>query len=181
MTPKVKPVFRVSLAMSLDGYIADKKGDVKWLNKFNGPPERFEKFYKTIDTVIVGRRTYDQALSWGTGETNRRTIVITNRPLKSPSPHVETFHGDVKQFARQLAKDGAKQVWLMGGGESIRAFHEAGLVDRWELFIVPVVLGDGVPLFPREIPRPQTLTLTRCKQHPEGVVEVHYEKAPRGK
>lgn len=174
-----KPVFIAYLAVSVDGYIADERGGVKWLERFNDSSLGFDKFYKTIDTVVVGRTTYEQAVSWGAVDTERRTIVLTENHLTSPSPNVEGFKGDVKQLAKRLGKEGAKRVWLMGGGESIRLFQEAGLVDRWELFVVPVLLGKGIPLFPESTGKVRELTLVACKPGKGGVVELQYEKAAR--
>jgi dihydrofolate reductase len=176
--PPTKPIFRAYLAVSLDGYIADHAGGVKWLDRYNDPSLGFEKFDRSIDTIIVGRTTFDQARAWGTWDNlKKRVIVLTRRPLKDLPARVETFRGDVRKLARQLARDGAKQVWLMGGGESLKAFHKASLVDRWELFFIPTLLHKGIPLFPPNKPGVERLTLVRCKKHNDGIVELHYEPA----
>ena len=175
-----KPTFRAYLALSLDGYIADKKGAVKWLDKYNDASLGFEKFYRSIDAIIVGRTTFDQSRSWGVWDNlTKRVIVLSSQPLKKPPPGVESFHGDVRRLARQLARDGSEQVWLMGGGQSLRPFHDANLIHRWELFIIPTLLGDGIPLFPKRKPSDNSLVLVKCKKHKRGIVELHYEPAPR--
>ena len=94
---------------------------------------------------------------------------------------MEAFAGDVRELAETLRGDLAgtgKDVWLMGGGASIRPFHEAGLVDRWELFLIPVMLGAGIPLLSPGRPAPADLHPTRSQTHASGIVELWYEPRP---
>ena len=65
----------------------------------------------------------------------------------------------------------------MGGGRSLQPFHDAGLIDRWELFVMPLLLGAGVPLFTQREQPPDLLVLTTCRAHKKGIVELHYEPA----
>ncbi len=91
---------------------------------------------------------------------------------------VESFPGDVHELADGLRQDlegTDKDVWLMGGGESIAPFHNAGLVNRWQLFWIPVVLGSGVPLFPSDGPATSRLRPTHTRTYSSGIVEAWYE------
>lgn len=173
-----KPTIRAYLALSLDGFIADHKGGVKWLDKYNDPSLGFEKFYRSIDTIIVGRTTFDQSRSWEVWEDGKKRVIVwTSRELRNAPPRVETFDGDARKLVRMLTRDKARQVWHMGGAESLRPFRDAGLVDRWELFVIPEMLGSGVPLFPAAKPRSESLRLVRCTKHKRGIVELQYRRA----
>ena len=179
--PVHTPLLRAFLAVSLDGYIADKDGGVGWLDAYHSPEIDFAGFLKAIGATVFGRKTYDWAVAHGYLDTSGgRTIVLTRRSLKNPPAGVEAFGGDVRDLAarlrRELAKSG-KDIWLMGGGLSIAPFHAAGLVDRWELGIVPVLLGDGIPLFPKHSRGLTGLRLTRSRALKNGIVEVWYEPA----
>ena len=167
---------RVYLATSIDGYIADADGGVDWLTPYTSDEVDFAGFQATIGATVFGRRTYDQSLERGVKF--GRSVVLTHRRLENPPPEVEGFAGDVRELAEllraELAESG-KDVWLMGGGESIRPFHQAGLVDRWEIFLIPILLGDGVPLFPPGGPGPAKLRPTHSRTYSNGIVELRYE------
>ncbi len=180
--PPHAPLFRAYLAVSLDGYIADKDGGVGWLDGTMTPEIDFAGFMKTIGATVFGRTTFDWALAHG--GSGGRTVVLTHRPLPANTPRsVEAFGGDVRDLARRLRdelKGTGKDIWLMGGGLSIDSFHQAGLVDRWELAIIPVLLGDGIPLFPRHSRGLDSLRLTHSRALKNGIVEVHYEPSSDG-
>lgn len=171
------------LAISLDGYIADAGGNVEWLNPFMSPEIDFPGFMRTIGATIYGRTTFDWAVKHGflsTGDNaGGKVVVMTRRPIENLPPGVEIFDGDVRELAARLKAElaGAKEVkdiWLMGGGLSIAPFHEAGLVDRWEISIIPVLLGEGIPLFPRRSHAVESLTLVKSRTLSNGIVEGWY-------
>jgi len=181
-----RPLVRVSLAVSLDGYIADKNGVVDWLNPFFSDEMDFAGFMKGIGAAVMGRKTYDIAVSGALGPmppTNYPTYVLTRRPMPNPPARYEPFRGRpgelVDRLRAQLAKSG-KDIWHMGGGESIEAFRAAGLVDRLELRVIPVLLGDGVPLFPRHTRGEERWKLTKHHAFKNGVVELWYERPATG-
>ncbi len=175
------PLFRAALAVSLDGYISDKDGGVAWLEGTMTPEIDFAGFMKTIGATIYGRTTFDWALAHGYagGGSKHKVVVLTHRPLPPNIPGaVEAVSGDVRDVARRLREQlrgTGKDIWLMGGGLSIDSFHQAGLVDRWELAIIPVLLGDGIPLFPRHSRGLDSLSLTHTRALKNGIVEAHYE------
>lgn len=172
-------LFRVYIAVSVDGYIADSDGGVAWLDPYFTQEIDFAAFTATIGATIMGRRTFDQALTFGEWRPpSARTIVLTHRPLDDAPDGVEAFAGDVTGLADGLRHDMAKagkDVWLMGGGEAIRPFHQAGLVDRWELYLIPVLLGAGIPLFPPGTPTGVGLAVTHTETYDSGIVEIWYE------
>ena len=172
------PLFRAALAVSLDGYIAAKDGTVDWLNDYFTPEIDFGGFMKTIGATVFGRTTFDEAMARvrSVGPSGR-VFVLTHRPLVNPPKGVEAFSGDVRELAGRLRSQMAgtgKDIWLMGGGKSIDSFREAGLVDRWELGIIPVLLGDGIPLFPRHSRGLEGLRVTRSRTLGNGIVEAWY-------
>lgn len=175
-----RPLFRAYLAMSLDGYIADSDGGVDWLNDYVSPEIGFDSFARTIGAVVMGRTTYDWSIKHGHGPGGfGRTIVLTHEPLSGAPKGVEAYAGDVRPLAERLRQELAgtgKDVWLMGGGRSIAPFHERGLVDRWEISVIPVLLGDGIPLFPKHSRKPEPLRVTHTRVLKNGIVEVWYER-----
>lgn len=176
---KEKPRLRASLAVSLDGYIADAAGEVGWLDPYFTSEIDFPAFLRTIGVTVMGRTTWDWTVRHGhSSQGEGRTIVQTHRPLDHPPPGMEAFAGDVRDLAADLRRElrgTGKDVWLMGGGESLASFDEHGLVDRWELAIIPVLLGEGRPLFPRRA-RPVTpLRLVASRALGNGIVQVEYE------
>jgi len=173
------PRFRVYLAHSVDGYIADEDGGIAWLNPYFSPELGFHEFIKTIGVTVMGRVTYDQSLEMGKwGRDNPRSIVMTHRPIDDPPSGIEAFDGDLRELAVSLRADlepEGKDIWLMGGGRSIQSWREAGLVDSWELYVIPVTLGAGVPLFPPGSPALTELQLAGSQSFDNGVVELKYE------
>ena len=174
-------LLRAYLALSVDGYIADRDGGVAWLERFHSPEIDYAEFSKTIGAAVVGRRTYDQAIEGGWWRPPAETtVILTHRPIVDAPESVESFAGDVRELADRLRRnlqESGKDVWLMGGGESLWPFHEAGCVDRWELFYIPVLLGEGVPLFPRCSHALEDLRLTHSKAYSNGILEARYEPA----
>ncbi|MFZ1205747.1 MAG: dihydrofolate reductase family protein [Candidatus Acidiferrales bacterium] len=182
-TQETHPLVRASLAVSLDGYIADKGDGVAWLNPFFSDEMDFARFMKGIGAAVMGRKTFDIAVSGVLGlmpPTSYPTFVPTHRAMPNPPARYEPFQGDpvelVHRLRAQLAKSG-KNIWLMGGGETIEAFRAAGVVDRLELRIIPVLLGDGVPLFPRHARGDERWKLARHRAFKNGVVELWYERS----
>ncbi|MGC2331440.1 MAG: dihydrofolate reductase family protein [Candidatus Acidiferrales bacterium] len=176
------PLVRAALTASLDGYIADKNGSVEWLNPFSSDEIDFAGFMKGIGAALMGRKTYDIAVSGVLGPippTSYPTYVLTRRPMPNPPARYESFRGAaselVERLRRELAGSG-KDIWHMGGGESIEPFRAAGLVDRLELTVIPVLLGDGVPLFPRHAQGEERWKLSKHRAFKNGVVELWYER-----
>jgi dihydrofolate reductase len=169
-------LLRLYIAASLDGFIATSDGGVGWLDDYNSPELGYDAFMKSVGTVVMGRATFDQALGFGGPwpYAGKRTVVLTSRPIASPPPGVERWSGDVAELADQLRTKSKKDVWICGGARTVRAFLDADQVDRIELYVIPVLLGDGLPLFERS-PHPSSLRLERTRSFENGVVEMVYD------
>ena len=158
--------------MSADGYIARLDGDVDWLNRRTRLDYGYSEFMASCDTVIIGRKTYDFALSYGQkSNPGKTTYVFTHRPLDIPE--VEFVSGDVGPLARKLRASGGKNVWICGGAEIIGQLLDAGEIDEFSIHVVPVLIGEGIPLIaPRH--RDVLLELLGTKTFDDGVVHLHY-------
>ena len=181
------PLFRASIATSLDGYISTRDGGVGWLDPYFSPEIDFKGFMAEIGVVVMGRTTYDHSRGMGGGawRSGPRWIVLTHRPIDRAPRGLAAFSGDLRTLAEDLRREleapgpmQGKDVWLIGGGSSIRAFQELGLIDRFEISVIPVLLGDGIPLFPRRDGGELPLRLVKSRSLSNGIAELHYEPAP---
>ncbi len=162
----------LSLAISLDGFIAEADGGIGWLDGTMTPDMDFAGFMAKVDTIILGRATYDQALGLGLPKGGPRHIVLTHRPLE-PRPGVEAYDGDPAVLIARLKSEAKGLIWHMGGGRSAQAFLEAGLVDELELNFVPKTLGRGLPLF-QPGARPLQFSFVEQQVYSNGVVRLKY-------
>jgi dihydrofolate reductase len=169
----------VYIAASLDGYIAKADGDLGWLSAVEAPPEDYgyAAFTQTVDTVIMGRKTYDVALGFPDWPyAGKRCIVLTHR--ESLAQHGEEFwHGPPAEIAARLAQQAVRRVYV-DGGEVIRQFLAARLIDDLTISIIPVVLGAGIPLFAADASE-QPLTLLETRSFASGLVQLRYRAASR--
>ncbi|MFM7345245.1 MAG: dihydrofolate reductase family protein [Tagaea sp.] len=167
---------RVWIAVSADGFVADSSGGVDWLAAFDSRDFGFDAFIEGIGALIHGRTTYDQILGfadWPYGP--RRTFVLTRRAPPG-SPHLGGFDADPSRLlARAREAAGGKDIWLDGGPGAIAAFLDSGLVDGFEAFVLPVVLGGGVPLFAAG--RPRKPRAIRGENFANGAVRLTYDFA----
>ncbi|UII56111.1 dihydrofolate reductase family protein [Cytobacillus spongiae] len=138
------------IAMSLDGYIATKEDSLDWLFSVEGEGDNgYSSFYEGIDTIIMGKRTYDWVMKEMKGEfpyQNKKCFVFS----RSPHPHTEFVQfqsGNVTEFVHTLKQSEGKGIWIVGGGEVLHTFLKEKLVDEMIVTIAPVILGEGIPLF----------------------------------
>lgn len=168
---------RYSVAMSLDGYIADKAGGYDWI--VVDPGIDFAAFTDKVDTLLMGRHTYEVAGGgggMGSGETE--TIVVSTTLDPAEHPGVTIVSDDVEGFVTDLKTRDGKDIWLFGGGLLFRALLEAGLVDRVEIGVIPVLLGEGVPLLPGLAGAPAKLRLHSVEEMPAtGTLLLKYDVA----
>jgi dihydrofolate reductase len=180
---KVRRKIIVYIATSADGYIARPDGDVEWLNR---RPDNIDygikEFYPTIDTILWGRKTYDWLLDYykkrrktkGLFDTKVANYVFSRKPPKRPAAGVEFVSGSVKAFAQRLRATPGKQIWMMGGAGLIASFLDAGEIDEFDIHVIPVFIGAGIPLVaPRH--RDVPLRLRSCQKFPDGVVRLRYD------
>ena len=173
------------IATSADGYIARPDGDVEWLNRRPRTVDYgMREFYPTIDTILWGRRTYDWLLNYyknrgktkGLFDVKVANYVFSRTPPKRAAPGVEFVTEPVKAFAQRLRATRGKHIWMMGGGGLIASFLDAGEIDEFDIHVIPVFIGEGIPLVaPRH--RDVPLRLRSTKKYHDGVVRLRYEVA----
>lgn len=158
----------LNIACSLDGYIATKDESLEWLFKVDGQEEAnkgIEKFEETIDTVIMGRKTFDWVMKELNGENpyaDKTTFVYSHHPHED-TEKVHYTQKDPVELIEILREQNGGNIWLMGGGFVIRDFLEAGLVDEIVITVAPVLLGEGIRLF-KEGNYSSEWTLKRTRQ-----------------
>jgi len=166
----------LGLGISLDGYIARPNGAVDFL--FMPKDYSMAAFFKTIDTAIMGRKTLDAALQMGGGSFTGSmvTYVFSHSKPAGERDGIIFVNQSPARFIRELRKRPGKDIWLMGGGELARDFLKADLVDELYLGIVPVLLGEGIPLFPSGFPQ-RAFTLLENKTYSKGLIALKYKRA----
>lgn len=176
---KDKPEVKLYIACSLDGYIARENGSIDWLTEYDNNSETdygYSEFYASIGTVLMGRKTYEQVLGFGDWPyAEKKTYVFTRQkePLRREK-NVEFISGDIGEFVRHLKENAEKDIWLVGGSQLIKAFFEEDLVEDMIVFIVPIILGSGIPLFDR-IGKEIKLKIGRVEKYKSGLVRIEYE------
>jgi dihydrofolate reductase len=137
-------------ACSLDGFIARPDHAVDWLRWSKDVGDITSRFWKTIDTVLMGRKTYEVAERSGGGAYPGVKNYVFSRTLKKiDNPEIELVNDDAAGFVAALKKAKGKGICVMGGGVLASALFGAGLIDEVGLNIHPVILGAGIPMFPR--------------------------------
>jgi len=140
----------VFVGTSVDGFIARPDGNLDYLFASGGEPHGYEEFMADIDTLLIGRKTYETVLSypeWPYGK--RRVVVLSSKPLDFSAVQggvVEQMAGSPEEIAAKLAATGARNIYI-DGGVTIQGFLRAGLIQRIIVTRVPVLIGQGVPLF----------------------------------
>jgi dihydrofolate reductase len=137
---------RYQVAVSLDGFIAGPKGDADWI--VMDPAIDFEALYKEFDTAIMGRNTYDVAAAQGNPGMPGIDVIICSRTLPAGPQKGARIVNDARKEIAALKKRTGGDIWLFGGGDLFRSLLDAGLVDTVEVAVMPVMLGEGIPLLP---------------------------------
>ena len=164
------------IASSLDGFIATSDGSVEWLNPYFSAEFGYDAFYAGVGSLVMGRATYEQVCGFGDWAfTGKRTVVLS-RSTSFPepiSPDISFYNGALPALCAELKRSAPGNIWLMGGGEVIRSFLQAERVDEILLFVMPVLLGTGVPLF-LDTGRQITLALKQVERFENGAALLHY-------
>lgn len=165
---------RYNVAASLDGYIAGPHGEFDWIPE--DPAVDFAALFARVDTVLIGRRSYEAALApggppWAPGT----RVYVFSRTLRAEDhPRVTVVSDDAGATVAALrAEAGDGEIWLFGGGALFGSLLAAGQVDTVEVTIAPIILGGGVPLVPPGTPR-TPLALTHTHRYPSGLLSLHY-------
>ena len=166
------------IAMSLDGYIADKDGKVDWLNGQSSNEENLDTysvFIKNVDTVVMGWNTYHQIVTelspeeWAYDELT--SYIITHREL--PSTNKLIFTNNTCAIVNQLKQEQGKNIWICGGANIIQQLIQADLIDEYYISVIPTILGSGIRLFGK-IPREIKLELVHTQTY-NGITDLVYK------
>ena len=168
----------VYIATSLDGFIARKNGDIDWLPTGNEGGEDFgyAKFMSTIDHIVMGRNTFEKVLSFGGWHYDKKVIVLTSRDLTiAPelSDKAEALHLSPRELIRELERRGSRQIYL-DGGVTIQRFLREGLVDEMTITTIPILIGEGLPLF-GALDKDVQLDLLTSQSFKNGFVQNQYK------
>jgi dihydrofolate reductase len=171
----------VYVATSADGYIARKDGSVDWLQRPR-PKGNYGMgaFAKSIDTILLGRKTYDwyrRFLKGGQAAPDMGGVshyAFSRKPPKKVIPGFEFVEEPIKKFAKRLRARQGTDIWMMGGAGIIASFLDAGEIDEFIIHVIPIFIGEGIPLI---APRHRTvpLKLLSSKKFSDGVVRLHYQ------
>lgn len=166
-------------ANSLDNYFARKDDSIDWLLWSDEVAPMMAEFWKNIDTVVMGRRTYEVALRMGSGAYPKVKNYVFSRTIKEkPGSGVEIISEDAAEFVRNLKNQDGKDICVMGGGLLAKSLFEANLIDEIGFNIHPVLLGSGIPVF-HGMKNQIDLELLECKPFKNGCVMVRYRLKPK--
>ena len=169
----------VFVGASVDGFIARANDDLDFLPPGGGEPHGYNEFIASVDAIVIGRKTFDKILTlgpWPYG--NKRVVVLSSRPLDLSAAvggTVEQMGGPPAEIVSQLTASGAHHLYI-DGGITIQRFLRAGLIQRLIITRVPVLIGEGVPLF-GTLPRDIRLRHVATRHYPSGLVQSEYEVA----
>ncbi len=168
------------IAASLDGYIARKNGAIDWLAGDGSDPyvdNGYSDFYKTIDTIIMGSKTYEQIIHELSPNMwvyeGKQCFVATTRDFDQNS-NVKFVKGNLGALVSALKEQEGKNIWIIGGAEIIEQLVKENLIDEYIISVIPTILGNGIPLFKSGIPEIK-LKLKNIRPL-DGVVEMYYIK-----
>jgi dihydrofolate reductase len=169
-----------SVGASLDGYIAAPDGSVDWLDratsKAKGDDFGLTAFFKSIDTVLMGRKTYEHALKLGMakgGYPGMKNYIFSRTLPPGSRDGVEFVNSNLTDLIKKLRKTPGKHIWLCGGGELARHGLQERIVDEITIGLTPILIGDGKTTFPPIFPE-TALELVECKQYRGGVLGLTY-------
>ncbi|RPA69435.1 dihydrofolate reductase [Cyclobacteriaceae bacterium YHN15] len=169
----------VYIACSLDGYIAKPQDDLSFLSlvENEGEDYGYRDFINTVDTVIMGRRTYDWVMNQVTEFPHaEKDAYIITRSSKPDIGKIRFYNGSLKTLVQELKSQPGKNIFCDGGGQIVNELLKEKLVDELIISIIPVLLGDGIPLFQTGRPE-QVLSLASCRNFDTGLVQLHYTMA----
>jgi dihydrofolate reductase len=165
------------LGISLDGYIARPDGSVDFL--FMPKDYPFGEFMKTVDTALMGRKTYEMGLKMGGSfDGSMKTYVFSRTLPPGERDHVIFTQDSPADVVAKIRRSKGKHIWMMGGGDMVREFLKADLVDELYLGVVPTLLGEGIPLFPTGFPQ-REFRLLKNETYSKGLIALTYERARR--
>lgn len=160
------------IAISTDGFIARKDGSVDWLPE-GGEDYGYNQFMETVDTVLLGRTTYDQLFTFNIEYPykEKKNYVFTRKTTGKSSEYAE-FESEPISLVKRLKQEPGKDIFLVGGAKLFQSLLKEGLVDEMILFIIPHLLGEGIPLFANI--NEAEIDIVESTKYDTGVVKIHY-------
>jgi len=166
----------VFIGTSVDGFIARPNGELDFLPEGGGEPHGYDEFIASVDAIVIGRKTFETVLAfpdWPYG--GKRVVVLSSRPVDLSAVRggkVEQMAGAPAEIAAKLAASGVQHAYV-DGGVTIQGFLSAGLIQRLVITRVPVLIGEGIPLF-GSLPRDVKLRHVATQHYPSGLVKSEY-------
>lgn len=166
---------RRMVAMSLDGYISGPNGEADWT--FMDPDIDFDAMFRECDAFLIGRKTYEPMAKAGQGgqSARRRTFVVSRTLPQRDHPNVTIISDKVEETIASLKNEKGKEIGLFGGGTLFRSLLDAKLVDKVEVAVIPVLLGNGVPLLPSRTARTKLTLVNHQVLKKTGIVALDYD------
>lgn len=168
----------VFVGISVDGFLARPNGALDFLPPDGGEPHGYNEFMDTVDTIVIGRKTFETVLTfdtWPYGD--KRVVILSSRPVELSAAAarggvVEQMGGPPEEIAARLSSTGARHVYV-DGGKTIQGFLRAGLIERLVITRVPVLIGEGIALF-GALPCDIRLHHVATRHYPSGLVQSEY-------
>jgi len=173
----VAPPRRIQLfiATSLDGLIARRDDAIDWL--FTDADYGYDDFYAGVDTLVMGRNAYDVCLTFEHFPYPGKRVIVLSRTRTGADQNGAEYTAEGPfELAHRLRNEPGSGIWLVGGGQAVRSFLAANLVDALDIFVHPILLGEGLPLFPHGFPETR-LALASSEAFASGLVRLSYVRA----
>ncbi|MCK9408539.1 MAG: dihydrofolate reductase family protein [Bacteriovoracaceae bacterium] len=164
------------IAMSLDGFIAGEDGDIGWLSCVEKPGEDYgyAEFIASVDTVILGRKTYDKVLSFGIPYPHAdKTCYIITRSNRPKEKNIIFYRDDLSSLVERLKQEDGKHIFVDGGAEIVQLMQRENLIDEYVISIMPMLLGKGIRLF-KETAAQENVSLISSRAFDTGLVQLQY-------
>jgi dihydrofolate reductase len=172
---------KLYIAASLDGYIARPDGNLDWLTKYpmpTGTEYGYKDLMDSVDTIIMGGKTYravlDMDFEWP--YSGKTCYIVSRRDTNlTPTEDVKFITENIVETIAELKERDGKDIWLVGGGQLVTLLLNHDLVDEMQICFIPVILGDGIPLFPKQ-PKESNWELTGHTAYDSGILKTDYKK-----
>jgi len=166
----------IYIAQSLNGKIAREDGSIDWLTQFDGEDYGYHQFIDSVQTILIGNKTYKQVLTFGDEfpYKNKKVYVFTRNNQVQKDENVSFISSNISDFISNLKNSTNENIWLVGGAEIITYFLENKLVEELQLFTIPIIITSGINLMDK-LSHDCKLNLSNSKIYKNGVVEAHYE------
>ena len=163
------------IATSVDGFIARENGDIDWLSNVQEGSEDYgyEQFYDRVDTVVMGRKTYEQVLTFGDFPYKGKECYVFSSSKRNKNQDVQFVCENAADFINGVKKKEGKDIWLVGGAKLIESFMIYDLIDEYIISVTPIILGKGIALFSGKVS--SHLELVDSKKYTSGLVQIHYK------